>query len=228
MQTFADKILLFNKNLSFDEKLPQGIKVMNPFQENEEVLKLSEIFYQKFYADHLKRKAIFGINPGRLGGGATGIPFTDSKRLESVCKIPVKSIQTHEPSSVFIYDLIDRYGGVASFYQQFYISSLCPLGFVILNTKGNWVNANYYDSQVLFDAVKPFIIKSLKAQIEIGLETQKVFILGKKNAKFLKKILKEEPLFEEVVVFDHPRYIEQYKYKEKQKYLDHFIEQLIA
>ena len=222
MLTFADKIIQFNKNLHFDEKLPEGVKVMNPFQENKEVLKLTEIFYQKFYADQLKRKGIFGINPGRLGGGATGIPFTDSKRLESVCQIPVKSIQTHEPSSVFIYDLIDKYGGVASFYQQFYISSLCPLGFIMLNAKGNWINANYYDSKELFNAAKPFIIKSLKTQIKIGLETQKVFILGKKNAKFLHKILEEVPLFEEVVVFDHPRYIEQYKYKEKEKYLNHF------
>ncbi|MGH8016208.1 MAG: SMUG2 DNA glycosylase family protein, partial [Candidatus Zixiibacteriota bacterium] len=104
------------------------------------------------------RKILLGINPGRLGAGATGIPFTDTKSLSEICEIPIESIETHEPSSVFIYELIDQYGGVDKFYSDFYINSVCPLGFLKLNKRQNWVNCNYYDNDELFQSVRSFII----------------------------------------------------------------------
>lgn len=220
---FADRVIAYNRTLQFRGELPKGFQVMNPFQENPEILPISETFYKKYYNDSENRKLILGINPGRLGAGATGIPFTDSKRLKAVCGIDLTSVQTHEPSSVFVYDLIEKYGGAQRFYQDFYISSVFPLGFLAQNTKGNWVNANYYDQKELFEAVKEYIIKHLKQQIELGIRQDAVYVLGKKNAQFLQKIQKENLLFEKIITVEHPRYIEQYKTKEREKYLEEFL-----
>ncbi|MGB8376002.1 MAG: uracil-DNA glycosylase family protein [Salegentibacter sp.] len=226
MKTFADKVIAFNKQLKFKGALPEGIKVLNPFRENPEILKVSSAFYKKFYSDQEKRKLILGINPGRLGAGATGIPFTDTKRLSEICGLHIDNFHTHEPSSVFIYDLIDRFGGAASFYNEFYINSVSPLGFVQKNKRDNWVNCNYYDHKSLLIALKDFIISSLKKQLDFGIDTSICFVLGKKNAKYLEEINKKETFFDSVVALDHPRYIVQYKSKEMNKYLDEYSDVL--
>ncbi len=224
--TFADKVNQFNRTLSFSGKLPKGIKILNPFRGNPEILEKSALFYKKFYDDNEPRKFILGINPGRLGAGATGIPFTDTKRLSEICNISIDSVKTHEPSSVFVYEVIDKYGGVERFYNDFYINSLSPLGFVQKNKKGNWVNCNFYDYEELFLAMKPFIIETLKTQINFGIETDICYVLGKKNAKYLEKINREEHLFGKLLVVDHPRYIQQYKSKMKDDYVEEYLGKL--
>ena len=117
--TFANKVIRFNKQLDFNGELPPGIRIMNPFKENPQVMSIMEQFYKKFYDDNAKRHLILGINPGRFGGGVTGIPFTDSKRLKSICKIDYQGKETHEPSSVFIYEMIAAFGGTERFYKSF-------------------------------------------------------------------------------------------------------------
>jgi hypothetical protein len=226
MKSFANRVLQFNNELSFSGTLPDGIDIMNPFISNGEIMSISRTFYDKFYNDNRQRKLILGINPGRLGAGATGIPFTDTKRLAEICNIKIDSVTTHEPSSVFVYELIEKYGGAEKFYADFYINSICPLGFVELNKKGNWVNCNYYDYNELFNTMRSFIVSSLKKQIDFGIDTEVCFILGKKNAKFFKIINDQEKLFNSVVVFDHPRYIEQYKSKTKDRYLVNYLDKL--
>jgi len=228
MKTFADRVIQFNKQLRFTGKLPNGIFLINPFQNNKEILSITEIFYKKFYDDNRKRKLILGINPGRLGAGATGIPFTDTKRLSEICNIKIESARTHEPSSVFVYKLIERYGGVKKFYGDFYINAMCPLGFTEKSKKGKLVNCNYYDYPQLFAAMQNFIITSLKKQIEFGVETDTCFVLGKKNEKFLKRINEKEKLFKTIIAFDHPRYIEQYKAKNRENYISTYLRKLTA
>ena len=71
------------------------------------------------------------------------------------------------------------------------------------------------------------MIETLKKHIELGVDSKKVFVLGKKNALFLQKLNKEAALFGEMVVLEHPRYIQQYKSKEKQLYIDKFIRSFI-
>jgi hypothetical protein len=100
---------------------------MNPFLENPETLVVMKEFYEKFYNDNRKRKFIIGINPSRHGAGVTGVPFTDTKNLEKYCGIKMTSARTHEISSVFMYDMIEEFGGVEKFYSQFYINSPFPL-----------------------------------------------------------------------------------------------------
>ena len=106
--TKANQILAFYEALSFDRKyLDADLNVLNPFEgASQEQNNALEGFYGKFYSDNKPRNLILGINPGRLGAGATGIPFTDTKRLLK-CGIPFNSFSTHEPSSVFVYEAID-------------------------------------------------------------------------------------------------------------------------
>lgn len=221
-ETFADKVIEFNKNLHYSGSLPDDFQVLNPYLDNPETMIVMQKFYHKYYNDSERRKFIIGINPSRHGAGVTGVPFTDTKRLESVCGIKMKSAYTHEVSSVFLYDMIEEYGGAQKFYKNIYINSPFPLA-IVRKSKNGWLNANYYDDKALFSDVKDFMIQSLKKHISLNLDTSEVFILGKKNADFISKLNQEAQLFEKMTVLEHPRYIQQYKSKEKQLYIDKYI-----
>ena len=221
--TIGQRIITFNKGLQYTGKLPEGVAVLNPYLDNPETLQVMTSFYDKYYNDQAPRKFIIGINPSRHGAGVTGVPFTDTKHLENDCGIPMLSARTHEVSSVFVYDMIAQYGGVSAFYKDYYINSPFPLAIVRKNAQGNWLNANYYDDPELFALTRSYMIETLQKHIALGLETNKVFVLGKKNATYLDKLNQEANLFQEMVVLEHPRYIEQYKSKEKQLYIDKFI-----
>lgn len=224
MTNLAEKIIQFNSNLTFDYLLPDRIRIMNPFAENPYAMETSARFYRKYYADNSPRKLIIGINPGRFGAGVTGVPFTDTKRLEEKCGLSIEGLTTHEPSAVFVYEVIDAYGGVEQFYSDFYITSVSPLGFVILNDKGKEINYNYYDSKELTKAVKPFIINSIEKQLQFGFDGNTCFCLGTgKNYKFLLELNKEKKYFKKIIPLEHPRYVMQYKSKQKDEYIQKFI-----
>src|SRR5258706_6116243 len=171
MAKFAKGIIDFYKSLQ-PPSLPKGIEILFP-QQNNEVIKLVETFFYKFYDDDNSRHLIFGINPGRFGAGTTGINFTAPKQLKEFCGIdhPFKS-QT-ELSSELIYEMIAGYGGPEKFYQNYFITSISPLGFV-----KNGVNVNYYDDKNLLKTIEPFIISSIKKQISFGFKTDKCFCIG--------------------------------------------------
>ena len=222
-ENFGDKVIDFNRNLNFSGALPEGFQVLNPYIDNPETMEVMKQFYHKYYSDSAQRKFIVGINPSRHGAGVTGVPFTDTKRLESICGITMDSAHTHEISSVFMYDMIQEFGGATSFYKQFYINSPFPLAIVRKTKEGKWLNANYYDDNKLFEMVKDFMILTLRNHIILGLDTSEVYVLGKKNALFIQKLNKEARLFDHLKVLEHPRYIQQYKSKEKQLYIDKYI-----
>jgi len=224
LKTFADRVIAFNRNIDYTGSLPPGVRVMNPFRENPEILPISEAFYRKYYSDTQPRRLILGINPGRLGAGATGIPFTDTKRLAEACGLEPPAFHTHEPSSVFVYRLIDAYGGPEAFYGRFYINSVCPLGFLKQGANGRWVNYNYYDDPGLYAAVKPFILETLRQQIAFGVAVDTCFALGKKNARYLEELNREVRFFGKIVALDHPRYIVQYKSREMDAYVGRYLE----
>jgi hypothetical protein len=225
--TWADKIIHFLHHLDLDESiLPAGIHPLYPMKgENGPIAeRIINAFYQKFYHDTHARKMIIGINPGRLGAGATGIPFTDTKRLRSHCGIEVGEFATHEPSSVFIYEMIDAFGGVKTFYDQFYITSVCPVGFVKEQENGQPLNFNYYDSKTLTGAIEPYLLKKFREQIEFGVDTSVAYCLGTgKNFKYLESFNKIHRLFGKVVALEHPRYIMQYKNRFKQDYINKYL-----
>src|SRR5690606_12586899 len=154
--------------------------------------------------------------------GVTGVPFTDTKRLAAACGIEMKTAHTHEISSVFMYDMIEAYGGPKLFYHDFYINSPFPLA-IIRNVKGKWVNANYYDDPELYKCVNDFMIQSLREDVKMGLYTEEVYVLAKKNAGYIAALNKEAQLFGKIQILEHPRFIQQYKSKEKQYYIEKYL-----
>jgi hypothetical protein len=224
--TFAEKVIDFNKNLHWNQPLPEGVSMMNPFAASEEVMQVSSAFYRKFYSDHQPRILVLGINPGRLGAGATGIPFTDTKRLEEKCGLKLNA-HLHEPSSAFMYEMMDNFGSIEAFYQEVYINSVCPLGFVIHSNNGREINYNYYDSAALSEAAEPFILQTLKQQIAFGVKTARVFCLGTgKNYEFLRRFNAVHHLFDTIIPLEHPRFIMQYKAKDKASYIEKYVSAL--
>lgn len=225
MGTFADRIIEFNGKLEFNGTLPEGIRIMNPFRENDQIMPVSSAFYEKFYSDNRTRHLILGINPGRFGAGVTGVPFTDTKRLIDPCGIPFMGKVTHEPSSVFVYEVIAAYGGVREFYSDFYINSIFPLGFTIGDSTGKEKNYNYYDSKALTAAIYDFSIENIRKQISLGIETDKCFCFGTgKNEQFLQSINKKYGFFQEIIALEHPRFVMQYKSKFRQEYIEKYIQ----
>jgi hypothetical protein len=229
---WSDQILDFLNQLDLSKSiLPDNIYPLLPLKgENSEVIqRVNTAFYQKYYNDSAPRKMIIGINPGRLGAGATGLPFTDTKRLQEFCDIAIPEFSTHEPSSVFVYEVIKAFGGPAAFYRQFYITSVCAVGFVEQKKGGEMVNHNYYDSKALTEAVEPFIIEKMKAQIAFGADTRIAFCFGTgKNFNYFNKLNQQHHFFEKIIPLEHPRYIMQYKSKQQAFYIDKYLEALSA
>ncbi|MFC2102054.1 uracil-DNA glycosylase family protein [Bacteroidota bacterium] len=220
----ANQIVDFLFSLNLDIRLPDGIRVMNPYLDPvaKEVVRT---FYQTYYKDKKSRKLILAINPGRLGAGTTGIPFTDTKRLTDVCGINSAIPETHEPSSVFVYDVIEAYGGPEKFYQEYFIGSVCPLGFLKKNEKGNWINYNYYDETQFTKLVSPFIVSELRKLLLLPLERTTCICWGTgKNYKYLSALNAEHKFFRKVIPLEHPRYIMQYKSKQKSEYIQKYLD----
>lgn len=223
--TLADRIIQFNEQLTYTgDPLPEGIRIMNPFKEHPQTMRIVDAFYRQYYNDNRQRHIILGINPGRFGGGLTGIPFTDPKRLISECHISYEGKMSHEPSSVFVYEVINAFGGPEAFYKQIYINSPCPLGFTSIDANGKEKNYNYYDSKELTRAVYQFMIENIRKQIDLGINTDKCFCFGTgKNEAFLRKLNDEYHFFGEIIALEHPRFIMQYKTASKQFYIDKYL-----
>lgn len=220
----ADRIIAFNRALRFPSAVPDDVRVMNPFQENPSALVASSAFYKKYYDDHERRHMILGINPGRFGAGLTGVPFTDPKRIREICDITAyQGPLAHEPSSVFIYDMIASYGGAERFYRRFYINSVCPLGFTMAGKNGKEVNANYYDMPALAREVRPFALACIREQLAFC-KADVCFCLGNgKNADYLIKLNDEYRLFGRIVPLEHPRFVMQYRAKRKEEFIGKYL-----
>lgn len=225
--TFAEKIVSFLMDLEYKGSLPEGISIMNPFRDNPEVVSVITQFYSRFYSDEKHRHLILGINPGRFGAGVTGVPFTDTRRLAEKFGIIISGVQTFEPSSSFVYEMIDVFGGPESFYSNFYISAISPLGFTAPGGKGKDVNFNFYDNKKLAEFVYDFIVESLEKQLGFGIMKDICFCLGTgKNFKFLEELNSRFRYFNKIVPLEHPRYIIQYKSKQKHHYISKYVEEL--
>ena len=216
--TFADKAVRYFLNLSLPEPKPEGVNFLNPY-EAPQVRKIVKSFFAKFYNDNGKRIFIFGINPGRFGGGLTGISFTDPVALREFCGIENNLGSRKELSSEFVYKVVEKTGGAEKFFSKYFLTALYPLA-IIKDGK----NHNYYDSKELYENMRPFLFNAVQRQIEFGADSSFAISLGKKNAKFLSEINNELNYFKEIRVLEHPRFIMQYKRKKLEFYIERYIE----
>ena len=179
-------------------------------------------FIEKFYNDNQPRKLMLGINPGRFGAGITGINFTAPKQLKANCEIDHAWGNSTELSAEFIYEVIDQYGGTKKFYGDYFIGAMSPLGFV-----KDGKNINYYDDKKLQAAVTPFIIQTIRQQLQMGFTTDTcICIGGEKNYKFLKTLNEEHYFFQKIIPLPHPRFIMQYRRKRKQEFVNQWLDLL--
>ncbi|HEX9509664.1 MAG TPA: uracil-DNA glycosylase family protein [Puia sp.] len=223
--TQAVAILHFYKSLRPDFKRTDGIEIMNPYLD-EQAWTVTKAFYEKFYGDAHPRIFIFGINPGRFGGGVTGVPFTDPEKLRDKCGIPIPSAWKKLPelSSQFIYDMIEAYGGVKDFYRHFFITALSPLGFT-----RHGKNLNYYDDKALLKACEPFILQCIRRQLEILPASSTCFCLGEgENYKQFKRINEQHGFFKEIIPLPHPRFVMQYRRKKIPEYIELYVQKFNA
>ena len=222
MVNFGTKVLEFYKGLEFSDKdIPDGIEVMIPMKDLQ-IQKINALFYSKYYNDTKKRIFLIGINPGRFGGGVTGLPFTDPIHLEKILKINNPLPKRHELSSKFIYDVVKAMGGPEIFFGKCYLTAVSPLGFV-LNDK----NINYYDNRELADKCENQFVYWLQQQISFGANIGTAFSLGRgKNYEFLRDLNSKYNLFNQILALPNPRWVMQYRYQKRNHFVDLYIEQL--
>ena len=217
----AKKLIDFYQSLRPPGNLPRDIEILFP-QKDPQVIELIKKFFEKYFNDTRPRRLMLGINPGRYGAGITGVNFTAPRQLKENCGIDHHLDLTSELSAEFIYDMIGEYGGVKKFYTNWFIGSVCPLGFV-----KNGKNINYYDDKKLMAAVTTFIIVCIHKQIAIGFSTDKCLCIGgEKNFKFLSGLNNEHKWFGEIVPLPHPRFILQYRRKQKDQFIHQYLSAL--
>jgi len=217
--TFSKQILDFYFNLPKALPLPNGVEIINPF-DNVETKRVMETFFNKYYADNRPRTYLVGINPGRLGSGITGIGFADAYHLDKYCDIPNSFDKRVEISAAFMFEVIEAYGGVEKFYKDFFFTTVMPLG-LLKNDK----NYNYYDDPKTQKALESFIEETLLKQMSFPEAKPNIICVGQgKNLKYLKAFNDKHHCFNSIEVVPHPRWVMQYRRKEKQKYIDTYLE----
>lgn len=221
IMTFAEQVLSFYRQLKIVDPLPEGIEILNPYQDDSSFA-VCQAFYRKYYQDNRKRFLILGINPGRFGGGITGVPFTDPVKLETICGIKNHFPKKAELSADFIHRMIAAFGGPETFFSKFYINSVSPLGFI-----KSGKNVNYYDNPHLMKSLGPFIRDSIQNQLKFDIDREVAFCLGEGlNFKYLKRMNDQEKYFKQIIPLAHPRFIMQYKRKNMLYYLDDYLQKL--
>lgn len=221
MKTWAEHLFEFYTSLRPSQKLPNGVLWLYP-QQSEEVLQVVKRFLHKYFDDTNERQLFLGINPGRFGAGVTGVNFTAARQLTEECGLEHPFKKGSELSAEFIYAVINAFGGPQQFYRNFFIGSVCPLGFV-----KNGKNINYYDDKELQNAVEPFIIESIEKQLCFPVKRDRCLCIGgEKNYKYLSGLNNRYKWFGEVIPLPHPRFIMQYRRKEMQPFIQLYLDAL--
>ena len=211
--SFSSNATTYFCNLKPPHIKSSGVEVINPY-EKDDVKEIIKNFYAKFYNDQNERLFIIGINPGRFGGGLTGIAFTDPAALREYCRIENTFGERKELSSKFVYTVINQFGGVKKFFSRVFLTALYP--FAIIKNKKNY---NYYDEKPLSDLLRLDMVQNIREQIKFGGRRDYAILLGKRNADYFFPINEEHKFFKRITVLEHPRYIMQYKLKQIDSYI---------
>ena len=222
IDTFGSRVIEFYRHLKPPRLGGLDVEALYPYRDPA-VMQVTSAFYNKFFNDSRDRVFVLGINPGRHGAGTTGVPFTDPVSLEKL-GIDNPFPKRRELSAEFIEAMIDRLGGLREFYRSFFITAASPIGF----TRGG-KNYNYYDDPRLSAAVRPFIVKNLRAQLDFGARRHVAVVLGTgKNFAFLDRLNDEHGFFDRLVCVEHPRFIMQYRRPHVARFLDKYEQLLTA
>ena len=215
---WSEAILAFYDALPCRWSPPNGVEVIFPF-DDPEVRRVMRLFFTKYYDDENPRTLLLGINPGRFGAGVTGIGFTDPVLLETVCGIPNTLPRSHELSAEFICEVVEAYGGAKRFYGDFFVTTVLPFGLL-----RNGKNYNYYDDKATYDYFLPFIVDALTQQMRLPHARRRVGVIGKgKNVKVLTSLNAAYGWFDAMEVLPHPRWVMQYRRKEKSRFIELYL-----
>lgn len=229
-KTNSEKILNYYDNLSkikieaFDNYI-----IINPYNDSnkEQVRLITTKFYNKFYNDNNKRRLILGSNPARRASAVTGIPFEDAIHLQKSTGIFIDNFYVNKSSSNFLYNVIDKYGGCEKFYSDFYMNFVFPLGIAKATDKGREINANYYDIKGYEEKLEKYIVESIKEILTFNIDTSICYCIGSgKNYEYLLKLNKKYSFFDKIIPLEHPRFIMQYNSKNKDLYLEKYLDAL--
>jgi len=219
--TFAKQILDFYFSLPKDLVLPNGVETIYPF-DNPETREVMQTFFDKYYNDANPRTYLIGINPGRLGSGITGVGFADAYHLDKYCSIESSFDKRVEISAAFMFEVIEAYGGVEKFYADNFFTTVMPLGLLKENK-----NYNYYDDLKTQKALEPFITQTLLEQMSFPQAKPNIICVGTgKNLKYIQAFNEKHHCFDSIDVVPHPRWVMQYRRKEKEKYIGVYLEAL--
>ena len=113
-------------------------------------------------------------------------------------------------------------GGPNTFFKQFFIGSVCPLGFT---KEGK--NCNYYDDKNLYKSIKGHLVDAINAQISFGALTDIAYCIGQgKNYEYLAALNKENHFFRHIEPLPHPRWVMQYQKRNLNKHINTYVEKL--
>ncbi len=217
----SEQILDFYFSLPKNFSPPNGVEIIYPY-DIPETRRVMETFYRKYYDDTRPRRLLFGINPGRHGAGLTGVGFTDPILMEEKCGIANALEKRSELSANFICEVVDAYGGPEAFYGDFLFTTVLPFGLL-----RNGKNYNYYDDKKTLEYFEPLIVESIKKQIAYPNVSRHIATVGQgKNLAYLKALNIRYNFFDRIEVLPHPRWVMQYRRKEKEKYIQTYLEVL--
>lgn len=219
--TFAQKNIRFLSNLRPDFKPPRGIEVLVPYASGA-VKPVISAYYNRYYDNSHPRVFLFGINPGRFGSGITGISFTDPVQLKQAAGIDHPFEMRAELSAQFIYGVMKAYGGIDAFTADFFLTSVCPLGFTAAGK-----NYNYYDDPLLERRVRPFVVKTMKQQLNIGARRDLAICIGEgDNFKYFSRLNDAYGWFGRIVPLPHPRWVMQYRRSRMESFINQYVSTL--
>lgn len=226
---FAE-IINYNKWLStlkINTTLPYRVINQYSNENKREVFEMLNLFYEKYYSDKEERILILGSSPSMRSSGIIGIPFANAKQIKEEFDIDYTCKSYNNTSDHFMEEVIEKLGGYTVFYKKFYMNFVFPFPIQKFNTKSNFVNANYYENKKLYVELEPIIIESIKNIIKIGINRSVCYCIGTgENLKFLSSINEKYHFFDSIVALEHPRYIMQYNYKNKEKYIEKYVNTL--
>ncbi len=221
MKPLSQNILDFYFSLPKDFDPPNSVEIIYPY-DNPETRRVMEVFYSKYYSDTRPRILLFGINPGRYGAGLTGVGFTDPILMEEKCGIANSLEKRSELSANFICEVVEAYGGPEAFYGNFLFTTVLPFGLL----RGG-KNYNYYDDKETLKYFEPLIIESIQKQMAYPNVSRRIATVGQgKNLAYLKALNRHYNFFDAIEVLPHPRWVMQYRRKEKSKYIAQYLDTL--